>query len=178
MAWDHVLHNRKISDIVEIVCSRFESEDTDEGKEFSIGGAAIREVISLVSNDAYEKIASMETPRRKRIGSDGCCYRTDEYGGKYGLVFEHVVPNKVVRELLDAHWKSCKASGKMMDRDLVKKIIEKLQVALITAEENKLLNAVHKDTMPDKNWLDKGDVLGRYRAAFGKSFDKMWHKFR
>jgi hypothetical protein len=72
------------------------------------------------------------------------------------LRFDHAIPLRmVVDELLDAHHNPRK----------IKSILQRVEARLLTVEEDKALNRVHRNTMPDGWDWKTGVTDARYVAA-------------
>ena len=163
--------------IVEIVCSRFESGDTLAGKSFSIGGAAVHKIITRVSEKAWEIIEENRERFSRSIEVKGCRYRSDEYSG-VGLSIEHIVPIKAIVEVLERHYREHPGEKPKMNRDFVASVLRKLDVALIEKSEHDKLNKSEKSSMPNGDCYEKGgDVLARYKKVFSNEYRTFWHKF-
>lgn len=162
MPWDGSLRicGKSDEEIAKIVISRFKSDDTKVSTKFTIGGLYTTKKIVLCSKEALE---ALKSDGSKAICSDGLIssklYRLE----KLHITREHIVPI----EALYQNFKKLYEAGKLDVKTLIDVWFPRLKMALITDEQNKMLNrAGFKKKMPEGWWESKNlDPLDRYREA-------------
>ena len=88
---------------------------------------------------------------RKKTGTDSIVYRDKS---KFGLVYEHKVPIKLISDgLMNA-----------ADIDEAHKILSSFKTAYVTKKENDRLNAQYRKSMPD-GWKFGDDPNARHEAV-------------
>lgn len=163
MAWDSTMKREGKSDnqMAHIVYSRFESGDTKAGVMYSLGGLYVRHYVTLVSKEALKRVEKNHPQVVvKGKGIDGWkLYDLEDMG----VTREHVIPVLVLyRHLAKLH--EC---GSLTEAYILE-LMPKLEIALITKEEEKKLRLAHFSRgMPGRDdwWKTGRDPLDRYRAA-------------
>jgi len=169
--WDYSFRSKREhksnKEIAKIILSRFQSNDTHLGKEFSIGGAYDYPVLTYVSKKALAIIKKKGL--QSRILRDGVLNgnfpkerRDGKIVKKNSLTKEHIVP---IKDVL-AHFQD-RYDRESLTEAYIESFISKLHLALICDEENDLLvNAGYNEVMPDGWWNSAVlDPLERYRKA-------------
>ena len=162
MAWDSTMRREGKSDkqMAHIAYSRFASGDTKDGTKYSLGGLYVRQYVTRVSKKALARINDPDVI----VHGKGVDYW--KLGGfvKKGITREHVIPVSVLYDHLAKLYKQSK-----LTEAYILKLIPKLQIAVITKEEEKKLKDAHlNSSMPGRDawWNSKTlDPLERYRAA-------------
>ena len=173
MAWDSTMRREGKTDeqIAHIVYSRFENGDTKAGVKYSLGGLYIRHYVTFVSKKALKRIKKNHPEMIvKGKGVDNWKLYDLE---NMGVTREHMIPISVLYRHLEKLYKSDK-----LTEAYILRLIPKLQIALITKEEEAKLRQAHLSrSMPDSDdwWKsDERDSLERYRAA--GLYDSIWVK--
>ena len=156
MAWDATLCELPVVARARIVCSRFESGDTKLGVKFSLAGLAFHGRFTLISEAAYQLLRKVNPE-----AIEGNQIRPVKFGDKFRV--EHIIPTEIVfQHLLKRH-----KDGALTTQYLEKLILDKLDCAIITKEEDDRLTKLKLRNNMSKQWsgLEDGDPLDRYKLA-------------
>lgn len=156
MAWDATLCELPVKERARIVCSRFECGDTKLGIKFSLAGLAFHGRFTMISEDAY-RLLSKKIPQ----AIVGNSIRPMKFGNQFRV--EHVIPTEIVyRHLLKKS-----EEGVLTVEYIERLVLDKLDCAIITKEEDDRLTKLKLRNNMSKEWsdIDDGDPLDRYKLA-------------
>lgn len=170
MAWDSTMRigeKKSEKDLAHIAYCRFESNDTKDGTKYSLGGLYVRQHVTLVSKDALDRIRDCDPSAV--VPGKGVLYKKINIRNMK-VTREHVIPV----EALFQHLKE-KFEKKTLTERYIRGLMPKLQLALITPEQNKVLNDAGYNRCMPKSWKwSTDDILMRYwHAGFT---DSIWAK--
>ncbi len=166
MSWDPTMRipprgeNPKTDEqMARIVLSRFKSGDTKDGTKYSMGGLSVRPIIRLVSRTALESIRRVDPTFV--LPGQGIRYNRLPVE-RMGITREHVIP---VEELY-GYFKRLFDQGNLTETT-IRTIMPKLEIAVITEEENQNLKDAGLNKRMPPGWWETQDLdpLARYRAA-------------
>jgi len=153
MAWNGVIQTVSPEDQARMVYVNLQFPETPGSREnvkFIIGGIADKRIYKYFSRGAYEVLLE-KAPQN--ITRDGVLY-----SDSLGLRREHMIPNKFVLDYLFANKDTITVEE-------IQNIMQLLNCALITLEEDKLLNNVHLRTRMPAGWNFGDSELARYEVA-------------
>lgn len=172
MAWDSTMRSKSEHktnlEMAHIVYSRFACGDTKDGIMYSIGGLYVHPIVKHVSKAAYVQIKEANP---KAVCDDGVWYAklnvTD-----MKVTREHVIPISEMYKHLKKMW-----DHRKLDLEyILLEIMPRLEIALITVEENGKFKDAHLSRSMPKGWWETPDrdPFDRYReAGLG---DDIWFK--
>lgn len=163
MAWDSTMRSESEHksdwEMAHIVYSRFVNGDTKDGIKYSLGGLYVHPIVKHVSVSALNNIEGVNPDAI--VPGEGVDY-TKLQVEKMGVTREHVIP---VVELFD-YFDEMRKQLKLTEKSILK-FMPKLEIALITVEENNKLKDAHLSSSMPKGWWKscKRDPFDRYREA-------------
>ena len=160
MAWDTSMKALASEEKVHIVFARFDCPDTNLGIKFSLGGLYVQSVVKHVSVHALTSIHK-NLPNAIRSG-EGVVYNRVKNLTKLGITMEQVIPVEALfQHFLALHEKHVLSEQTILD------VLPKLEIAIITKEENRKLNAARLSKKMPEGWWNSAalDPFERYRVA-------------
>lgn len=180
MAWDSTMRfapeNKTDSQMAHIVFSRFANGDTKDGTKYSLGGLYVHPVTTMVSKKALRILKNKAGDEIWAENAKGIDYRrvNADFSKKFSeeLTREHIIPVEALYQYFLEKYQNHELS-----EQVILDFMPKLNIALITKEENEKLNAKGLNKkMPDGWWeTSNHDPLERYRQA-GLD-DSIWADF-
>ena len=159
MPWDISMKDLPSGQKARIVFTRFACPDTKSGIKFSLGGLYVRPIVKHVSVNALSIIRN-KIPNAV-IPGEGVDYDLVEDSKKLGITREHVIP---VEDLFN-HFYGLNQAHTLTEKTILG-FLPKLEIAIITAEENKKFKGGLSKKMPEGWWDSTAlDPFDRYRAA-------------
>ena len=142
-----------------IVFTRFACPDTKSGITFSLGGLYVRKIVKHVSVEALSIIRN-NIPDAV-IPGEGVGYDDLKNLKNLGITRDHVIP---VEDLFQ-HFDALNKAHTLTEKTILG-FLPKLEIAIITAEENRKFRGGLSARMPSGWWESKAlDPFDRYRAA-------------
>lgn len=142
-----------------IVFTRFACPDTKSGIKFSLGGLYVQKIVKHVSVKALSIIRN-NIPDAVLPG-EGVDYDLVKDSKRLGITRDHVIPV----EDLYKHFYALNEAHALTEQTILD-FLPKLEIAIITAEENRKFRGGLSARMPPGWWESKAlDPFDRYRAA-------------
>ena len=159
MPWDTSMKKLTSEEKAHIVFSRFKCPDTKLGTKYSLGGLYVQSIVKHVSVNALSIIQN-KIPNAV-IPGEGVDYDLVTDSKRLGITREHVIP---VEDLFN-HFYGLNQAHTLTEKTILD-FLPKLEIAIITAEENKKFKGGLSNKMPP-GWWDSTDLdpFDRYRAA-------------
>lgn len=159
MPWDTSMKTREPEEKAHIVFTRFACPDTKLGIKYSLGGLYVQSIVKHVSVNALSIIRN-NIPNAV-IPGEGVDYDLVKDSKRLGITREHVIP---VEDLFN-HFYDLNQAHTLTEKTILD-FLPKLEIAIITAEENKKFKGGLSNKMPP-GWWDSTDLdpFDRYRAA-------------
>ena len=159
MPWDTSMKKLTSEEKAHIVFSRFKCPDTKLGTKYSLGGLYVQSIVKHVSVNALSIIQN-KIPNAV-IPGEGVDYDLVTDSKRLGITREHVIP---VEDLFN-HFYDLNQAHTLTEKTILD-FLPKLEIAIITAEENKKFKGGLSKKMPE-GWWDSTtlDPFDRYRAA-------------
>lgn len=159
MPWDSSMKKLEPKQKVHIVFTRFACPDTKYGIKFSLAGLYVRPIVKHVSVNALTIIRN-NIPDAV-IPGEGVSYDDLKSLKNLGITRDHVIPVEDLFQHIDALNKAHTLTEKT-----ILGFLPKLEIAIITAEENRKFSGGLSAKMPLGWWKSKAlDPFDRYRAA-------------
>jgi len=154
-------------DMARILYSRFKAKDTANGIQYSLGGIYVRSIVSYVSQKARRQIEDVSEDAIAKDEQGNCIgiYYAKVRPSVMGVRREHMIPISAAYQHLNDVYKSKRCKEKEFEKYIVK-LRQRLHIALITEEEDKVLNVKARETAPNNWWkLTCKELLSRYNDA-------------
>lgn len=160
MPWDTSMKTREPEEKAHIVFTRFACPDTKLGIKYSLGGLYVQSIVKHVSVNALSIIRN-NIPNAV-IPGEGVDYDLVKDSKRLGITREHVIP---VEDLFN-HFYDLNQAHTLTEKTILD-FLPKLEIAIITAEENEKLRAAGLSKKMPKDWWESKtlDPFERYRAA-------------
>ena len=159
MPWDISMKDLPSEEKAHIVFSRFKCPDTKLGTKYSLGGLYVQSIVNHVSVNALSIIRN-KIPNAV-IPGEGVDYDLVTDSKRLGITREHVIPV----EALFNHFYGLNKAHTLTEKTILG-FLPKLEVAIITKEENKKFTGGLSNKMPPGWWNSTDlDPFDRYRAA-------------
>lgn len=159
MPWDSSMKELSPERKARIVFTRFACPDTKSGIKFSLGGLYVQKIVKHVSVKALSIIRN-NIPDAVLPG-EGVDYDLVKDSKRLGITRDHVIPVEDLFQRFDALNKA-----HALTTQTILDFLPKLEIAIITTEENRKFRGGLSARMPPGWWESKAlDPFDRYRAA-------------